>query len=85
MSVPQRQDVPAADEGSAAGEHLKAVQGEKMKIKGFTYGYDGKRGDYRTPEAALSMDRLPAHTPEMGFSIVGKKAEETVKAWYGNH
>ena len=31
-----------------------------MKIKGFTYGYDGKRGDYRTPEAALSMDRLAA-------------------------
>ena len=31
-----------------------------MKIKGFTYGYDGRRGDYRTPEAALSMDRLAA-------------------------
>lgn len=31
-----------------------------MKIKGFTYGYDGKRGDYRTPEAARSMDRLAA-------------------------
>ncbi len=30
------------------------------KIKGFTYGYDGKRGDYRTPEAGLSMDRLAA-------------------------
>ena len=31
-----------------------------MKIKGFTYGYDGRRGDYRTPEAACSMDRLAA-------------------------
>ncbi len=27
-------------------------------IKGFTYGYDGKRGDYRTEEAARSMERL---------------------------
>ncbi len=31
-----------------------------MFIKGFTYGFDGKRGDYRTPEAALSMERLAA-------------------------
>ena len=31
-----------------------------MKIKGFTYGYDGKRGDYRTAEAALSVERLAA-------------------------
>ena len=30
----------------------------KMLIKGFTYGFDGKRGDYCTPEAALSMERL---------------------------
>ena len=29
-----------------------------MFIKGFTYGFDGKRGDYRTPEAAASMERL---------------------------
>jgi len=27
-------------------------------IKGFTYGYDGKRGMYRTEEAAASMERL---------------------------
>ena len=31
-----------------------------MFIKGFTYGFDGKRGMYSTPEAALSMDRLAA-------------------------
>ena len=29
-----------------------------MFIKGFTYGYNARRGDYRAPEAALSMDRL---------------------------
>ena len=32
----------------------------KEKIKGFSYGYDGRRGAYQTPEAALSMDRLAA-------------------------
>lgn len=26
--------------------------------------------------------KLPKHTPEMGFSIVGKKAETVVKEWY---
>ncbi|MBR4068446.1 MAG: glycosyl hydrolase family 53 [Clostridia bacterium] len=31
-----------------------------MFIKGFTYGWDGRRGAYRTPEAALSMERLAA-------------------------
>lgn len=31
-----------------------------MFIKGFTYGFDGRRGAYRTPEAALSMERLAA-------------------------
>ncbi len=31
-----------------------------MFIKGFTYGFDGKRGDYRTPEAQVSMERLAA-------------------------
>ena len=31
-----------------------------MFIKGFTYGYNGRRGDYRTPEAALSIQRLAA-------------------------
>ena len=29
-----------------------------MFIKGFTYGFDGRRGAYRTSEAALSMERL---------------------------
>ncbi len=29
-----------------------------MFIKGFTYGFDGRKGMYRTPEAALSMERL---------------------------
>ena len=31
-----------------------------MFIKGFTYGFDGKRGDYRTKEASASMERLAA-------------------------
>lgn len=29
-----------------------------MFIKGFTYGFDGRRGSYRTDEAAVSMERL---------------------------
>ena len=29
-----------------------------MFIKGFTYGYNGRRGDYRTPEAAISMEKM---------------------------
>ncbi len=29
-----------------------------MFIKGFTYGFDGRRGAYRTEEAAVSMERL---------------------------
>ena len=29
-----------------------------MFIKGFTYGYDGRRGAYRREEAALSMQRM---------------------------
>ena len=29
-----------------------------MFIKGFTYGFDGRRGAYRTPEAQVSMERL---------------------------
>ena len=29
-----------------------------MFIKGFTYGYSARRGDYRSPEAAASMQRL---------------------------
>ena len=31
-----------------------------MFCKGFTYGFDGHRGDYQTEAAALSMDRLAA-------------------------
>ena len=31
-----------------------------MFIKGYTYGFDGRRGAYRTEEAALSMARLAA-------------------------
>lgn len=31
-----------------------------MFIKGFTYGFDGRRGDYRTEEASASMERLAA-------------------------
>ena len=31
-----------------------------MFIKGYTYGYDGRRGDYRTPEAVLSMEKMAA-------------------------
>lgn len=31
-----------------------------MFMKGFTYGFDGRRGMYRTPEAALSMERMAA-------------------------
>ena len=29
-----------------------------MEIKGFTYGYAGKRGDYRKPEAVRSRELL---------------------------
>ena len=29
--------------------------------------------------------KLPEQQPETGFSIAGKKAEEVVKAWYGQH
>ena len=31
-----------------------------MFIKGFTYGFDGRRGAYQTEEAALSIERLGA-------------------------
>lgn len=33
-------------------------KGRSMFIKGFTYGFDGRKGMYRTPEAALSIERL---------------------------
>ena len=31
-----------------------------MFIRGFSYGYNARRGDYRTPEADLSMQRMAA-------------------------
>ena len=33
---------------------------ERIFIKGFTYGYNGRRGMYRLPEAALSRERMAA-------------------------
>ena len=44
-----------------------------MFIKGFTYGYNGRRGMYRTPEAALSMERMAALGGDwaaLAFSVV---------------
>ena len=44
-----------------------------MFCKGFTYGYDGRRGAYQTDEAALSMDRLAGLGGDwaaLAFSIV---------------
>ena len=29
-----------------------------MEIKGFTYGFDAGRGDYRSPKAVVSMEKL---------------------------
>ena len=29
-----------------------------MEFKGFTYGYDGKRGDYRSQEGIASKKKL---------------------------
>lgn len=31
-----------------------------MFIKGYTYGHGGRKGEYRTPEATLSMERMAA-------------------------
>ena len=31
-----------------------------MLINGFTYGFDGRKGDYQTAEAAASIERLAA-------------------------
>ena len=36
-----------------------------MFIKGFTYGFDGKRGDYRTEEAAASTGIFLEHGPSI--------------------
>ena len=35
-------------------------ENHQLFIKGFTYGFDGRRGMYRTPEAAVSMERMAA-------------------------
>ncbi len=51
-----------------------------MFIKGFTYGYDGRRGMYRTPEAALSMERLAALGGDwaaLAFSVVQDSFHDT--------
>ena len=34
------------------------IDQEQLFMKGFTYGYDGRRGMYRMPEAAQSRERL---------------------------
>ena len=52
-----------------------------MLIKGFTYGYDGRRGLYRTPEAALSMDRMAALGGDwaaLAFAVVQDSYASTV-------
>ena len=44
-----------------------------MFIKGFTYGYNGHRGDYRTPEAEISMERMASlgcDWTALAFSVV---------------
>ncbi len=52
-----------------------------MLIKGYTYGYDGRRGLYRTPEAALSMDRMAALGGDwaaLAFAVVQDSYASTV-------
>ena len=47
-----------------------------MFIKGFTYGFDGRAGDYRTPEAILSMEKLKKAGNEwlcLAFSVRQEK------------
>ena len=41
-----------------AGVRFACRKDENMFIKGYTYGFDGRRGAYQTEEAALSMERL---------------------------
>ena len=50
-------------------------------IKGFTYGYDGRRGMYRTPEAALSMERMAAlggNWAALAFTVMQESYSSTV-------
>lgn len=52
-----------------------------MFIKGFTYGYDGRRGAYRTEEAALSMERMAALGGDwaaLAFSVVQDSFSSTL-------
>ncbi|MBR4458786.1 MAG: glycosyl hydrolase family 53 [Clostridia bacterium] len=50
-------------------------------IKGFTYGYDGRRGMYRTPEAEISMERMAAlgcDWTALAFAVVQDSFSSTV-------
>lgn len=52
-----------------------------MFVKGFTYGFNGRRGMYQTSEAALSMDRLSALGGDwvaLAFAIVQDSYATTV-------
>lgn len=52
-----------------------------MFIKGFTYGYNAGRGDYRSPDAAVSMQRLAAlggNWVALAFSVMQDSYHSTV-------
>ncbi|MBQ3761937.1 MAG: glycosyl hydrolase family 53 [Clostridia bacterium] len=52
-----------------------------MFIKGFTYGYDGRRGAYRLEEAALSMQRmaeLGGNWTALAFSVMQDSFSSTL-------
>ena len=46
-----------------------------MFIKGFTYGFDGRKGAYRTPEAAASMERLAPPSGNFSHAVVCGRAD----------
>jgi len=51
-----------------------------MEIKGFTYGFDGQRGDYRSPEGIDSMEKLAATGTEwacLAFIVYQEKYSST--------
>ena len=51
-----------------------------MEIKGFTYGFDAERGDYRTPEGIDSMEKLAATGTEwacLAFIVYQEKYSST--------
>jgi hypothetical protein len=57
-----------------------------MFIKGFTYGWDGRGGDYRTPAAVSSMEKFRQAGNEwlLGFlyhGILGIADEDYQRAW----